>query len=85
MFTVEIETSALKVLSRIDLADRRRISERIRELAEDPRPSGVVKLTGVDGWRLRVGNYRIVYVIDDVAAIVTVTRIGHRREVYRGL
>jgi mRNA interferase RelE/StbE len=52
-------------------------------LAEDPRPSGCEKLTGSDAWRVRVGEYRIVYGIDDNARIVSITRIAKRDEVYR--
>jgi mRNA interferase RelE/StbE len=57
----------------------------MRALGDDtPRPAGCTKLAGTaDGYRIRVGDYRIVYLIDDAAQIVTVTRVGHRREVYR--
>jgi len=79
-YHVEIESSAVKALSRIDLADRRRIASKIQGLAANPRPDGAIKLTGADGWRIRVGNYRVVYVIDDTIRVVTVTRIAHRRE-----
>ena len=55
-------------------------------LAENPRPEGMEKLTGRENrYRLRVGDYRIVYSIADEALIVMVIRIGHRREVYRGM
>lgn len=84
-YHVEIEASALKALERIERGDQRRIVDKIRSLAENPRPDGAVKLTGADGWRVRVGNYRVVYVIEDAVLVVTVTRVAHRREVYRGL
>jgi mRNA interferase RelE/StbE len=52
-------------------------------LADEPRPAGCRKLAGLDdAWRIRVGDYRIVYVVDDLARTVTVTRIGHRRDIY---
>ena len=60
-----------------------RVRDAIGGLTEDPRPSGCLKLTGRDGWRIRIGNYRVVYEIDDNAQIVTVLHIGHRRDVYR--
>lgn len=82
---VEIERVAAESLVRIARGDRvsaRRIDAAIRGLAEEPRPVGAVKLTGLDAMRLRVGNYRVIYVVDDTVAIVSVTKIGHRREVY---
>lgn len=60
-----------------------RIIAAIRSLAEEPRPSGVKKLTGREAWRIRVGNYRIIYEIHDQALIVLVVSIGHRQDVYR--
>jgi len=60
-----------------------RVRDAIRVLAEAPRPTGCLKLTGRDGWRIRVGNYRVVYEIDDGGRMVTVLHIGHRRDIYR--
>ena len=63
------------------------ILKRLREttcaLEDDPRPHGCVKLTDKDGFRIRVGDYRILYLVDDENQVVVVTRIKHRREVYR--
>jgi mRNA interferase RelE/StbE len=60
-----------------------RVNERILSLRDDPRPHGVHKLAGaLDGWRVRVGNYRILYQIDDDAQTVTIVRVRHRRDVY---
>jgi mRNA interferase RelE/StbE len=60
-----------------------RVFPRIRELAENPRPVGCKKLHGYkDRWRIRVGNYRVVYAIDDGRRIVDVTRIAHRKDAY---
>lgn len=65
-------------------ADRRRIVARIQALAEDPRPPGSEKLGGHEfRHRVRQGNYRIVYEIDDEKAEVTIYRVGHRKDVYR--
>ena len=57
--------------------------QRLDELGENPRPPGSKKLAGADFWRTRVGDYRIVYSIEDQVLMVLVIRIGHRREVYR--
>ena len=61
-----------------------RIRDRIETLADNPRPPGTVKLTAEDNlYRVRVGDYRIVYRIEDKRLVVLIVRIGHRREVYR--
>jgi mRNA interferase RelE/StbE len=62
---------------------RERITEAIDALARDPRPRGVTKLAGRDDYRIRVGNHRIVYAVDDAQRLVVVARIAHRREAYR--
>ena len=62
----------------------KRIMQRIRSLADDPRPAGCEKLSGdIERYRIRQGDYRIVYGINDVARQVEIVKIGHRREVYR--
>jgi mRNA interferase RelE/StbE len=62
----------------------RRVDARILALAEDPRPPGVVKMQGAEGYfRIRIGDYRVVYAIEDDVLLVLVVRIGHLREVYR--
>ncbi|WP_404980599.1 type II toxin-antitoxin system RelE family toxin [Carboxydichorda subterranea] len=60
-----------------------RVRDAMRDPADNPRPPGVRKLTGRDGWRLRVGDYRVIYDVDDESRRVTVLHIGHRRDVYR--
>ncbi|MGD0129068.1 MAG: type II toxin-antitoxin system RelE/ParE family toxin [Terriglobia bacterium] len=60
-----------------------RVRDSIRDLAEDQRPRGCLKLTGRQGWRTRVGDYRVVYEIDDQQHTVSVLHVDHRREVYR--
>lgn len=62
---------------------RARVRDSIDALAVEPRPSGVIKLAGRDDFRIRVGDYRIVYAVDDAERIVLVARIAHRRDVYR--
>ena len=65
-------------------SDRRRIVERIKALAEDPRPHGSEKLAGyTDRYRIRQGNFRVVYLIDDQRREVTVFKVGDRKDVYR--
>ena len=84
-FEVLIKASAAKELESISRKkDRQRIAERIRQLAEDPRPPGSQKLSGRDRYRIRQGVYRIVYSIEDDLLIVVVVRVGHRKDVYRG-
>ncbi|MCI0339833.1 MAG: type II toxin-antitoxin system RelE/ParE family toxin [Planctomycetales bacterium] len=65
---------------------RLRVGKKIEALAEEARPPGTKKLQGEEGpvWRVRVGDYRVLYRIDDATRIVTVTRVRHRRDVYRG-
>jgi mRNA interferase RelE/StbE len=82
-YELRIKPSALKELQALQIGDRRRIVERIEALAEDVRPPGASKLAGGDRYRVRQGVFRILYEIDDAASIVTVVKIGHRRDVYR--
>lgn len=82
-YSVLITRSASKELERVPTKDRQRIVEKIRLLADNPRPAGCEKLTGEDKYRLRQGDYRILYEIVDDELIVTVVRIGNRREVYK--
>jgi mRNA interferase RelE/StbE len=60
-----------------------RLVRAIRELAEMQRPPGSRKLSGREGWRIRVGDYRVIYEIDDAARSVTILHVGHRKDVYR--
>ena len=60
-----------------------RVKAAIFKLAENPRPGGCRKLSGRDGWRIRIGNYRVIYELNDAEKKVFVLHIGHRRDVYR--
>jgi mRNA interferase RelE/StbE len=62
-----------------------RVEARIHALAENPRPPGVRRLRGSQLWQLRVGDYRLIFAIDDAAELVTIARVRHRGDVYRGL
>jgi len=75
--------TADKSLLRAPVVLQRRIRDAIGALADDPRRPGVVKLKGRDGYRLRVGIYRVLFAIDDGARTVTIAAIGPRRDIYR--
>ncbi len=84
MHKVLIERAAERELRRLERDVQTRVIEAVRSLAEDPYPSGCRKLAGsTTDWRIRVGDYRILYEIDKTARAITITRIRHRREVYR--
>jgi mRNA interferase RelE/StbE len=82
-YSVLLTKSAAKELASVPTKDRQRIVTRIGALGNNPRPAGAEKLSGDDKYRIRQGNYRILYEIVDAELIVTVVRIGDRREVYR--
>jgi mRNA interferase RelE/StbE len=82
-YKVYFKRSVLKDLDAISKKDLQRIIERIELLKENPRPSGCEKLSGQERYRVRQGNYRIVYSIHDDVLTVWVVKIGHRRDVYR--
>ncbi len=85
-YRVEFKPSARRQLRKLPLDAQARIVARAEALAHDPRPQGVEHLAGGDDlYRIRVGDYRIVYKIYDRVLLVLVVRLGHRREVYRGL
>jgi mRNA interferase RelE/StbE len=78
-----IKPSAARELEDVPGKDRRRLATRMRKLAEQPRPPGSEKLSGHELYRIRQGNYRILYEIIDRELTVTVVKVGHRRDVYR--
>jgi len=83
-YEVLLEKQAEKDLDRLDARTFARVTHSLRGLREDPRPSGCRKLEGTkNAWRIRVGDYRILYEIADEVRIVRVYRVRHRREVYR--
>lgn len=84
MFEVFLERTAEKDLNRLPSNIFNRIITTIKNLKKNPRPHGCKKLVGTkNGWRIRVGDYRVIYEIDDVVKIVRVMKVRHRREVYR--
>lgn len=82
-FELILRESVAKDLRALPKADVARILERIRGLAQDPRPAGCEKLSGQERYRLRQGAYRILYEIQDTRLIVVVVKVGHRKDVYR--
>jgi mRNA interferase RelE/StbE len=82
-YSLEIKQSAQRELDALGDPLFARIDRKILALADVPRPAGCKKLKGYkDHWRVRVGDWRVVYIIDDAAKLVSITRISHRREVY---
>ena len=82
-YRLGIKRSAAKELERLAAKDRKPIAQRIQALAENPRPLGSEKISGEEKYRLRQGDLRIVYAIDDRESRVTVVRIAHRRDASR--
>jgi mRNA interferase RelE/StbE len=78
-----IKPSAGKEIEALPKHDRRRIVAKITSLSLNPRPPGCEKLSRHDQYRLRQGNYRILYEIQDLDLVVVVVKVGHRRDVYR--
>jgi mRNA interferase RelE/StbE len=84
-YTVELLPRAARELRRLGRPQQRRLARHLRRLEFNPKPPGVLKLQGFDGYRLRVGVYRIVYRVEHDKVRVLVLRIGHRRDLYRSL
>jgi mRNA interferase RelE/StbE len=81
-YVVFVTRRSQKQLASLPFDARNRISTGIRSLAQNPRPVGCRKLTGRQEWRIRVGDYRVLYDIDDEQQAVTVFHVGHRRDIY---
>lgn len=82
-YRLELETRALKELKSLPRDRRELISDVLDDLERNPRPPGAKKLSGLEGWRVRKGDYRVLYAVDDASRSVRVYRIGHRRDIYR--
>jgi mRNA interferase RelE/StbE len=82
-YTVLLERYAQKQIMKLDKKVIPVIKSSIATLAENPRPSGYKKLKGEDAYRIRVGDYRVIYEIDDGKIIVTVVSVGHRKDIYK--
>jgi len=81
-YRIEMRPAALKALRKIDRQDAARIQGAIALLAQDPRPPGARALRGRPALRVRVGDYRIIYTVQDDVLLVVVVTLGHRRDVY---
>ncbi len=82
-YTVRLKPRAERDLDQLPLDVARRIWRRILALEGEPRPLGISKLEGSDAYRIRIGDYRVVYLISNSNRLVEVVRVAHRREVYR--
>ncbi len=82
-YKVEIKRSAVKEIERLPRKEIRIVLDKIKALADDPRPSDCKKLSGQEKYRVRCGNYRILYLIEDAILIVYIVKVGHRKDVYR--
>jgi mRNA interferase RelE/StbE len=82
-YKIEFKKSAAKELYAIPRKDIYKIINRIKLLSVNPRPQDIIKLTNREDYRIRVGNYRIIYTLTDNILIITIIKIGHRKEVYR--
>ena len=84
-YRIEFKPSAEKSLAKLPTGLQKRIVRAVELLAATPRPHGVVKMAGDENlWRIRAGDFRVVYEIHDRVLLVMVLRVGHRREIYRG-
>jgi mRNA interferase RelE/StbE len=82
-YSLLIKPSAVKELENLPKKERNRLAGRIQRLALEPRPAGCEKLSGEEKFRVRQGDYRVVYAVDDAKHQVLVVKIGHRKNVYR--
>ena len=83
-YSVEIARRAIKSIAKLPRTEQQRIRAAIELLADEPRPPGCVVLSGEDSaYRVRVGDYRIVYEVIDTRLVIQVVRVGHRRDVFR--
>lgn len=82
-YLVQVRPAAVKSLRKIHPQDRNRVKGAIKLLAENPFPPGAKNLKGRPGYRIRVGEYRIIYTVENNILLITVVQVGHRREIYR--
>jgi mRNA interferase RelE/StbE len=82
-YAVVINRPAQKEIRSLDGVTRSRVIRQIRQLAEDPRPAGCRKLVGsLNRWRVRAGDYRVIYVVDDTGRVVEIVAVRHRSKAY---
>lgn len=83
MYRLELSNIAHKQIESLPHRLAQRINEVIARLANEPRPAGSKKLMGIEGYRIRIGDYRILYTVNDESRLIIVYRVKHRREAYR--
>ena len=81
-YTVVLQKRVIRVMEKINEPDYSKLKAAMFSLADNPRPHGYKKLKGREGFRIRVGNYRIIYEIFDTILLVDVINLGHRKEIY---
>ena len=81
-YKIELKKSAVNELNSIPTVDLEKIIIRIQNLADNPRPDGCKKLSKDEKYRIRIGNYRVLYLIEDNKLIIFIVKIGHRKDVY---
>jgi len=82
-YKISIRRKAQKQLAKIPANDYKKIKQAILDLTQDPRPPGAKKLKGRQGWRIRKGDYRVIYEIQDDLLIIIVLDVGNRKDIYR--
>lgn len=83
-YAIEVAPPAVRQMRKLDPPARRRVQAAVELLAADPRPAGATKLAGGSGeWRVRTGDYRVIYEIRDQVLVVLVVAVGHRRDIYK--
>jgi len=85
VYKVELRRRVRHSLDKLPEKVRQVVIATLESLEQEPRPRGVEKIRGTELWRIRKGDYRAIYYISDREQIITVVRIGHRRDVYRGI
>jgi mRNA interferase RelE/StbE len=84
VFTINIRRQALKQLERIPASFRKKIEKAIDQLAQNPYPHGCTKLKGEDYlWRIRIGDYRVIYMVAETIRVVEIHAVGHRQSIYK--
>ncbi len=83
MYSVTVSKSAKKTLSKLPNEVIKKILDALDDLVEEPRPMGYIQLKGRSGYRIRVGNYRVIYDINDDELLILVVEIGNRKEIYK--
>ena len=82
-YKIQVKKSAEKELGKIPKIELLKILDKIKSLADDPHPAGSIKLTNQEKYRIRVGNYRILYKVEENILTVFIVKVGHRKNIYR--